>query len=78
MNFSCDDVVGDPVDVNLSAPIDDLRRELSFLEDEIETIEAMIRGLKDKLDDYRRIYDEVQAAIDDREFDEELAKLATA
>ena len=71
MNVCADDIVDDPVDVNLEAPIDDLRRELSSLEEEVEDIEAMIRGLKEKCDDYRRI-------IDERELEEELAELNAA
>ena len=75
MNFCADDIVDDPIDVNLEAPIDDLRRELSSLEEEIEDIEAMIRGLKEKCEDYRRILDEVQKEIVERELKEELEEL---
>ena len=72
MNYTADDIVDDPVDVNLEAPTDDLKRELSDLEDEIEDIEVLIQGLKEKCDDYRRISDEVQTEIIERELKEEL------
>jgi peptidoglycan hydrolase CwlO-like protein len=78
MNYTADDIVDDPIDVNLEAPIDDLRREASSLEEEIEAIEAMIRDLKDKCEDYRRIIDEVQTEIVERELEAELAELNAA
>jgi hypothetical protein len=59
MNISADDIVDYPPDVNLEAPINDPKDELSFVEEEIEAIVALIEGLKEKYWEYRQVRDKV-------------------